>query len=135
VDADTLKWTSVFMPYVLREMQRVRERNVNFVHYCSAESGLAILRSKSMWLRNSKLMNDFSEVDYGANCLSEAYQSPVGDRLKRALSAVQQDLPSVIEANHNDDFHDIRNETYLISISEHGGEKEDAFGRLSMWRA
>ncbi|HEX5257187.1 MAG TPA: DUF2971 domain-containing protein, partial [Sphingomicrobium sp.] len=135
MDTETMKWMGVFMPFALREMQRVRERQIKFVHYCSAESGLAILRSKSMWLRNSKLMNDFSEVDYGANCLRQAYQSAAGDRLKRALADVQVDLPSVIEANHDDLFHDIRNETYLISISEHADCRENDFGRLSMWRA
>lgn len=135
MDAEDLKWFSVFMPRALREMQRVRDNGIRFVHYCTAESGLAILQSQRMFLRNSMLMNDFSEVDYGANCLSMAYNGPIGERLKTVLRAVQDDLPEVVEAHHNELLNDIKHETYLIAISEHGGDNEDRLGRLSMWRA
>ncbi len=50
-----------------------------------------------MLLRNSSLMNDFSEVRYGFNCLVAAYNGSVGDRLKIALRAVQEDLPEILE--------------------------------------
>ncbi len=101
---------------------------------------MAILRSERMLLRNSILMNDFSEVQHGMDCLVAAYRGPIGDRLKAVMRSIQEDLPEILESNFNETFKDVRSETYLISISEHGDpehgdELEDAFGRLSMWRA
>lgn len=101
---------------------------------------MKILRSQRMLLRNSSLMNDFSEVQHGLNCLSFAYNGPAGERLKVAMREVQADLPAILENNFNSLRNDFQNETYLISISEHGdlieGDAlEDAHGRLSMWRA
>jgi hypothetical protein len=88
-----------------------------------------------MFLRNSVLMNDFSEVDYGARCLADAYVSDVGERLKSVLKRIDKDLPAKLESEHNALLFDVKNETYLISISEHLGGLEDELGRLSMWRA
>lgn len=88
-----------------------------------------------MLLRNSTLMNDFSEVQHGLSCLAAAYAGPHGERLKRVMAAVQPDLPDIFQANFNEHLLDVAQETYLVSISEHGGGFEDTFGRLSMWRA
>lgn len=93
-----------------------------------------------MLLRNATLMNDFSEVQYGLACLTQAYASEVGERLKEFLRSLKPDLVEILEATFNGTTLDLQGETYLISISEHGdGEDgddfEDALGRLSMWRA
>ena len=93
-----------------------------------------------MLLRNATLMNDFSEVQHGLACLTAAYASEAGERLKTFLRSLQPDLVDILEATFNDTILDLRGETYLISISEHGDgedgdEFEDALGRLSMWRA
>lgn len=131
---------NLFFPYAQKNMDRVRDSNTRFVHYTSAESGIKILRTNRMLLRNSAMMNDFSEVQYGMECLSAAYNSPLGDRLKAVMKSVQDDLPDIFENDFNDEFGEVRSETYLLSISEHGDpingdELEDQFGRLSMWRA
>lgn len=123
------------MPRVVREVQRVRDEHGRFVHYTSADSGLKILRTERILLRNSTLMNDFSEVQYGMDCLAAAYNGPEGDRLKAAMKTVQADLPEILEGNFNSQLFDVRQETYLLAISEHGDALEDHFGRLSMWRA
>lgn len=130
----------VFFPEAHRQVERVRAAGTRFVHYTSAESGIAILRSGRMLLRNSSMMNDFSEVHHGMHCLKLAYDGPLGERLKSAMRTVQPQLPEIVEANFNDQFGDVSAETYLISIAEHGDSEsgdflEDAFGRLSMWRA
>jgi hypothetical protein len=131
----TQKLTQIFVPHAMREMERVRQAGIRFYHYTSADTGLKILRSERMLLRNSTLMNDFSEVRHGWNCLLAAYNSPLGDRLKAALRVVQNDLPEILEANFNGRIIDVLNETYLMSVSEHDNGHEDKFGRLSMWRA
>jgi hypothetical protein len=141
MDSDELeeRLLAAFHPETIRQVERVRRQNVRFVHYTSAESGIAILRSKRMLLRNSTLLNDFSEVQHGMNCLSHAWQSDAGERLRAIMQRVQADLPEVFQSNFDNMFMDFRTETYLISVSEHGdplGDQfEDLFGRLSMWRA
>lgn len=131
----------IFIPRMVRELVRARDNAIRFSHYTSADTGLKILRSGRMLLRNSVLMNDFSEVGHGLDCLTSAYNGPLGDRLKAALQKVQVDLPEILEENFNQQVLDVRGETYLMSLSEHGYEDpmetahEDQFGRLSMWRA
>ena len=132
-------WASL-MPYANREISRVREGNRRFVHYTSAESGMKILSSGRVILRNSILMNDFSEVEHGMMCLNAAYESDAGVRLKAVMAGVQEDLPAILQQSFNGEFFDVKTETYLTSISEHGDpvegdDHEDRFGRLSMWRA
>lgn len=140
---DNLAIIRIFFPHAAREMVRVREKQRRFVHYTSADTGLKILRSERMLLRNSTLMNDFSEIRHGWDCLLHAYNGPLGTRLQNALRIVQPDLPEILHDNFNGQIMDVMNETYLMSVSEHGDpnadkrgdEHEDAFGRLSMWRA
>jgi DUF2971 family protein len=135
MDEAEKKVATIFTPHAVREMQRLREEQVRFVHYTSADTGLKILSSQEMLLRNSTLMNDFSEVRYGLDCLIQTYNGAVGERLKAAIKSVQADLPEILEGNFNQQIVDIANETYLLSLSEHDGDFEDSFGRLSMWRA
>lgn len=132
------KFGEVFHPHAMEQMARVKADNVRFVHYTSADTGLKILDSEKMLLRNSVLMNDFSEVSHGLDCLQFAYNERFSDRIKAVLRQVQNDLPDIFEANFNNLESDLRVETYLLSISEHNGEsapEEDHYGRLSMWRA
>ncbi|MBV8849967.1 MAG: DUF2971 domain-containing protein [Methylobacteriaceae bacterium] len=138
-----LSLVQIFLPHAAREMARVREKSRRFVYYTSADTGLRILRSERMLLRNSTLMNDFSEIHHGWNCLLEAYNGAHGMRLQAAIRAVQDDLPEILQGNFSAQILDVIRETYLLSVSEHGDPKgeehgddhEDNFGRLSMWRA
>ena len=123
------------MPYAARETTRVRDDNVRFVHYTSAETAMKILRGGEMWLRNSTVMNDFSEVKHGMTCLRAAWLSEHGERLKKLMAEVQADLPDIFTANFDAQLNDVHNETYIVSISEHASGLEDQYGRLSMWRA
>jgi hypothetical protein len=130
----------IFIPAISQRARHVRDSGMRFAHYTSAESAMKILSTEQMLLRNSTLMNDFSEVQYGLHCLSLAYNSPLGDRLKAQIEKVQGDLPQIFEQQFNAMEIDLRTETSLISISEHGDRQtgdgpEDRFGRLSMWRA
>ena len=130
----------VFFPETVRQVERIREKRTRFVHYTSAETGIAILRSNRMLLRNSTLMNDFSEVHHGMSCLNAAVVGPTGDRLKLLMDKIQSGLSEIVISNFNDQYDGVQSGTYLISISEHGDPEhgdvlEDQFGRLSMWRA
>jgi Protein of unknown function (DUF2971) len=123
------------VPYTDEQTARVKENDVKFVHYTSAASALKILESQSIILRNASIMNDFSEVQHGLDCLASSYNGMNGERLKNLMKAVQDDLPEIFESDFNDNRFKVQFGTYLFSMSEHGGDFEDAFGRLSMWRA
>lgn len=124
----------IFMPFAREKFQTAQIEGIRFAHYCSAESGLNILRSKKVFLRNSALMNDFSEVSYGLGMLSQAWDGDIGVAIKSTLSSINSNIVPEIVHKINSFQNDIKNETYLISLSEHP-ESEDHFGRLSMWRA
>ncbi|MXP42537.1 DUF2971 domain-containing protein [Altererythrobacter soli] len=128
-------------PETDRQVTRIRQDGTRFVHYTSAESAVAILRSGRMLLRNSSLLNDFSEVEHGRACLAHAQlNSSAGEKLNSLMCGVQADLPDLFAQTYSQIFSAMKSDTYLLSVSEHGDrehgdEFEDEFGRLSMWRA
>ncbi|HCN71932.1 MAG TPA: hypothetical protein DIS96_09515 [Pusillimonas sp.] len=125
----------IFFPRASKEIDRMRKYGTRLAHYTTAETGLKILHSNEIFLRNATLMNDFSEMRYGMDCLGYAYSGQFGMRLKAALRDVQDDLPDILARNFDNNFIDVRSETYLMSVSEHDDGHEDRYGRLSMWRA
>ena len=48
-------------------------------HYTSAEGLLGIVTSREVWASSPVAMNDSSEVEYGVNCLDEAWASVRGE--------------------------------------------------------
>ena len=103
-------------------------------HYTTSENGLKLLNSKTFWLRNSALMNDFSEIEHGHRCLDYALGSGgLHDRLSAVLNRAHpglwpQILARLAKQRVNSDQH-----VYLTSLSE--TEANDDLGKLSMWRA
>lgn len=135
MDETAFDFGLLFLPLATREIARVRESKTRFVHYTNAETAIKILRGKEMWLRNSRVMNDFSEVKYGLDCFGTAWTTESGERLKKVMRKVQENLPELFESNFKARISNVHDETYLVSISEHIDGLEDEYGRLSMWRA
>jgi hypothetical protein len=136
INEDDLKLTRLLMPYAMTELERVKHDEVRFVHYTSAETALKILQNQCLWLRNSQLMNDFSEVSYGLQRVADAYNDKlgVGDRFQNVLESLESGLSQKFEIAFNELRRHLETDTFLLSVSEHLGG-EDRFGRLSMWRA
>lgn len=87
-----------------------------------------------MWLRNAQLMNDFSEIQHGLNCLYSAWDSEPGRALQEMIDRVKSGLRNHIASLFDGHTNNLRNQTYITCVSEHRDE-EDELGRLSMWRA
>ena len=85
-------------------------------------------------MRSTSVMNDFTEINHGLDCLMEAYGSEVGTALKSALNNYFDNISSEIEANFDSWRPSIESDTFITSVSEHVAS-EDFYGRLSMWRA
>jgi hypothetical protein len=120
----------ILMPYARSRLEAVKERRGRFVHYTSAESALKIIQSKTMWMRNTRCMNDYSELQHGQEVLSDLPE------MKRLTETIKS-LPVVGEAALKAFgvwWTDSQPGTYITSISEHD-DTEDIHGRLSMWRA
>jgi hypothetical protein len=125
----------IFHPYFAEQYIRVSKSNGRFVHYTSAEAAMNMLANKSIWMRNVRLMNDFSETQYGLDLLVSAYKGPIGDRLKTCLSKIDDAICTDVEKLFDGWSPRFREVTYLTCFSEHDGGEEDLIGRLSMWRA
>ena len=125
---------NLFMPHAQRKLDAARQQGLRMAHYCSAESGINILRSGEVFLRNSTLMNDFSEVAYGRNLLANTWHGAAGEQLQSILNGVDASIVPMVKESVDGALNDLLHETYLVSLSEHQAT-EDQFGRLSMWRA
>lgn len=104
------------------------------VHYTSAEAAARIIAGREVWLRNALLMNDFSEIQHGLECLYAGWGSEGGKRFKAWLDNALPDFRVELEQSFDADTHGLRVATFMMSLSEHD-DSEDELGRLSMWRA
>jgi len=128
------KLFGMFHPYALQKRQELIERSGRFVHYTSAEAAFSILSSRQVWMRKSSIMNDFSEIRYGKQLLSNALDGPPGNALRKALDAVFPGSFDSINSQLDLMTCYADQDTFITSISEHDDD-EDSLGRLSMWRA
>ena len=134
IDLKAFAAMGVFMPYAHTKMLAVINNNQRFVHYTSADVAMSIIQSRQIWMRNTTVMNDFKEIEYGESCLVAAYNSAVGAELKDYLEGLHSGFTKQFEDLLNPWLRHFRSETYITCLSEHDAS-EDANGRLSMWRA
>jgi hypothetical protein len=129
------KLREIFMPYAVSTRAAMVKRKGRFVHYTSAASGLNIIRTKQLWMRNTNCMSDYREVQHGFETLNKFFADP--SKLQTFLEPLDACVEGVgrqaIEL-FNQWWRDIRLNTFISSLSEHL-EAEDQHGRLSMWRA
>ncbi len=60
--------------------------NTSFAHYTTAEAAMKIIRSGEIWLRNVRVMNDYSEVVYGLDLMANAWHSQAGETFKHVAN-------------------------------------------------
>jgi hypothetical protein len=125
---------AILHPYIRDKHINAQKSQQRFAHYTSADAATKILKNGEVWLRKSSVMNDFSEIEFGINCLLSAWNSETGTRCKVLLSKISSTLPQEVEARFGSQIPSIRFNTFLSSISEHD-QQENKLGRLSMWRA
>jgi hypothetical protein len=92
--------------------------------------GLSIIKSNTIWMRNTNCMADYSEVQHGWRKLTSDKKllQPLVELLDKELAGAGQEAIKLFDQWWND----TQFQTFITSISEHDA-KED--GRLSMWRA
>jgi hypothetical protein len=129
------KLREIFMPYYFRKRGAMVKRAGRFVHYTSAASGLNIIRTKKLWMRNTNCMSDYREVQHGFDTLNKFFANPSKlQTFMKPLDACVEGVGQQAIQLFNQWWRDIRFNTFISSLSEHL-ETEDRHGRLSMWRA
>jgi hypothetical protein len=130
------KLLEIFLPSAQQTRQDMIKSKGRFVHYTSAENGLKIIKEKTVWMRNTNCMSDYSEVQHGYRTLRNLL-GPNGSIVKEFMSALDGCVHGLgAEAFHpfNQWWNDTQFNTYIACLSEHR-DREDKIGRLSMWRA
>lgn len=127
-------YKEAFLPYAATATDRVQAMGGRFAYYTTASTALQILRGGEIWMRNTMVMNDFSEVEHGLSCVVNAYRSSAGVSLKGLLEQQYSGISTEIEQLFNAWIPGFRRDTFVMCFSEHPPE-EDRHGRLSMWRA
>lgn len=130
----------IAMPYTAQQMQAIYQRtpdqtHARFVHYTSAEAALKIIRTKRFWMRNTKCMADYREVQHGFDIYNHYFQNAEKRKaFHEAFDACSLGVAAEAIAAFDNGWSDLRMNTYISSVSEHP-ETENLHGRLSMWRA
>lgn len=132
--AEEVERLRLFLPGLYAGVRRAAETGQRFAHYTSAAAAVSMIRNRELWLRNTQVMNDSSEVRHGLELLERAYRGAAGQRLIGFLEAIypgfRREVSERIEALADA----VGFRSYIACVSEHDAA-EDALGRLSMWRA
>lgn len=131
---DLDKFRKTFFPFVEPQLEEAKRLGTRFAYYTRAEVAASIIARKELWLRNSTVMNDFTEVQHGLACLRSAYDGNEGQAFKAILEREFPGLVAELEKEFNGWLPAIHLDTYLACVSQHL-PSEDRTGRLSMWRA
>ena len=131
---DRVELQQIFFAGFDDKLKKIREDKDRFVYYTSADTAINIIKNKQIWLRNATAMNDYSEIDYGFQCLNEAYKSNVGTKFNTLLDSFYPGLAKELKDMFNTLLPAMSRETFITCLSEHLSS-EDLHGRLSMWRA
>ena len=125
----------IFMPYATAKLAALRAKNKRVVHYSSAENILKIISTSTIWLRNSRCMADYSEIELGYSMLHNFFQKkPNREAFFNAVNACGPNIANEAIALFDQWWADMRFNTFIYSVSQHE-DSEDNHGRLSMWRA
>ncbi|NJD08075.1 MAG: DUF2971 domain-containing protein [Methylococcaceae bacterium] len=124
----------VFFPYLETKVENLISKGHHLIYYTTSETAYKVIINKEIWMRHTSMMNDYSEVSHGYDCLLGAYRSKSGDRLKRAIDKHHPNLSDEAAGRFDDWWHKIKTETYIACLSEHSNQAHKD-GRLSMWRA
>lgn len=126
----------ILWPHLGEQRRAMIAQGGRFVHYTSAANGIAILQGRQLWMRDTRCMNDYREVQHGREALQSyfAEKSETRARFEAALDGCAAGLfdSSVTRFDHW--WPHVAHSVYIASISEHD-DSEDRHGRLSMWRA
>ena len=131
----------IFFGYANNSFEKLAKDNTKFVHYTSAETGLKILKDETIWMRNVRCMNDYSEIKWGREVVEKALED---EEIKMKFNKLYAELlprsgnvetfESLFKLPKITFLDDVEKRTYITCLSEHHAS-DNKYGKLSMWRA
>lgn len=128
---------SLYEP-VVTKIQKVRDSKIDFAHYTASSTAFDIIKNRCFWLRNSRLMNDSSEMAAGLQTvrLNFAESGKAGGKFWQAMRNIDPFFKDKVEAIFQQRANQVFSQTYIGCLSEYASSGSGAdLGRLSMWRA
>jgi hypothetical protein len=128
------KLEAVFMPHAYKRRQAMIDGKQRFVHYTNADAAMSIISNKEFWLRDTRCMNDFTEVRHGYEKLHAYFNNGTNrDEFFKIIDVSHPGAGKEAIALFDKWWPHIPDNTYISCLSEHD-DSEDHLGRLSMWR-
>lgn len=127
---------SIFFTYAQKRRKRLLKRDLRLVHCTTAETGFKIIRSRTFWMRDTRGMADFGEVQHGYRLLKGYFDE--GSHRTDFCAAVDKchaGAGNEVLKRFDDWWVHIQSATYICCFSEHEPKTDSDHGRLSMWRA
>lgn len=125
----------LFFPDYVEGLKMITSKGTKFAYYTSAETAMKVIQNNEIWLRNTRGMNDYSEVEHGFESFRKAFNdSAEGISFRKYINS---NFPSTIDklvSLFDGWLPSIRMQTYIACVSIHDSDDDD-HGRLSMWRA
>jgi hypothetical protein len=128
------KLNAIFLPHFEDKRKALRDSERKLVHYTSAENALRILSEKSILLRSTVCMNDYSEVRHGHELVHKCFSDDDDFLRKQLVMACDETYPgAAVEAFKLYDAHFRQNvyRTYIACLSEHDCSKDYSSSRAS----
>jgi hypothetical protein len=126
---------ALFFPDYIEGLKNIMSGGIKFAYYTGAETAMKIIQNNEIWLRNTRGMNDYSEIEHGFESFRQAFTDSTEGKSFRDY--INTTFPGTIEelvSRFDGWLPSIRQQTYIACVSMHE-RSDDAHGRLSMWRA
>ena len=117
------------------KLKYVVDNELDFAHYTSAETAFKIVKNKSLLLRDSQLMNDYSEIRRGLRAVQLGFggsDAASGDFWHAAMS-IYPNIKNKFYMAFESQLDKLFENTYIACLSEFSTKV--GLGKLSMWRA
>jgi hypothetical protein len=142
-DPDDHKLECALFPYEVERTRELLASGRKLAHYTDAHVAHSIISNAEIWMRNMRVMNDFSEVQHGRECVDYAANQGLVGQLFEVVDAAHPGLSQEIIKLYDGWSNSLIFDTYLTCLSEFAApllrdrtpDPDHRYGRLSMWRA
>ena len=133
-DWNHVRANRIFCPHFTERTVDLVLSKTQLAHYTTTENALKILEGRTVWLRNVRCMNDYSEVQWGNRLVASFFfERKDADPFWKTLEGIVPGIRQRTTELYRDWVWDFVSNTYVFCVSEH--KPSDDMGRLSMWRA
>lgn len=129
-------FVKIFLSDILSKYINIKNGSCSLSHYTNAEKAQTILTDKRFMLRKTTCMNDYQEVIYGKNFVTNYLFKDNKNKINTIIQNVNNNYNITdFKKEFTDYISDMENRTYICCFSEITNTKNQFYnGDLSMWR-